>query len=127
MEGLSGFVLLLIMAVVLLLGDLLQRARKRASHLPEPVEVSDEEQPPRGASETAPAEARPRRPKARLASRPERRPGMGSIIPPSAVHIPARHLVAGRENLRRAVIVMTVLGTPVSERPGSAPPRSVTE
>jgi hypothetical protein len=119
MEGFGNFFFLLVMAGVLLIGELMQRARKRASRMPDPASMSDEEQPTNGPGETGSAEARPRRIKQHSPSRGERVPGLSRTEPPAAA---ARQLLAGRANLRRAVIVMTVLGKPVSERTRSAPP-----
>ncbi|HET9474355.1 MAG TPA: hypothetical protein VFO82_10700 [Steroidobacteraceae bacterium] len=127
MDGFDNFFFLLVLGAVLLLSHLIQNAAKREARVQKPAQASEEEQSQDDAGESEQAEARPRRMKPRFVSGAGRMPGMQRADVPSPVRIPARHLVTGRENLRRAVIAMTVLGPPVSERPRSAPPGGVPE
>jgi hypothetical protein len=122
MDGFGSFLYLLVLGAVLLLSRLIQNAARRQARAQKPVQVSEEEQSQVHAGEAENAEARPRRVKPRFASGADRVSDLRRATPLSPARIPARHLVTGRENLRRAIIVMTVLGPPVSERPESAPP-----
>ena len=120
------FILLLVMGVVLLINRLLENAGKRRSRAQAPAPSPVEEQPDGDATENAPAEVHPRRMRPQFMSRADREPGRRATDSRFAARIPARHLVSGRENLRRAVIVMTVLGPPTSARSSQAPPGHVT-
>jgi hypothetical protein len=117
MDGLGGFLFLLILGVVFLLQHFFQNASKSESRVEKPAQMPGEEQPKSDAAEVVSSEPHPRRTKPRFASRAEHTPVMRSPEPSTAARVSARDLLAGRANLRRAVIVMTVLGPPVSERP----------
>jgi hypothetical protein len=127
MEGLGSVVFLLVMGVVWLLSQYVQHRGKPGSRVQKPAQTADEEQSERDVADAPREVVRASRMGPRFASRAERMPGMLRADSESATRTTARHLVTGRENLRRAVIVMTVLGPPVSERPRSAPPVSVPE
>lgn len=120
MEGLSGVVFLLVMGLVWLISQVAQH-RSRPGAKTDPAQPVDEEQAQVADEEAAEQIARMRPGEPRPAPRPRRMSDLQRIQPPLETRSPVRRLFAGRDNLRRAVIVMTVLGPPVSERTESKP------
>jgi hypothetical protein len=117
MEGLGGVVFLLVMGIVWMLSQVFQH-RRRAPAQP-PASIPEKEPSQTDAVRVMERTVRPDRIRQRAESRAERLRDLRKADAAPETHIAARRLVMGRENLRRAVIVMTVLGPPVSQRPST--------
>jgi hypothetical protein len=122
MDDSRTLIFMLVLGVFFLINRVLENVGKRSSRAQAPAPEAVEQRPDVDVAEDAPAEVRPRRMKPQFKSQAEREPHMRAADSRFAARIPARYLVSGRENLRRAVIVMTVLGKPAAMRPNSAPP-----
>lgn len=127
MEGLGSVLFLLLMGVVYLLNHVFESRGKRTPDWQKPRPAPDGDAPevetPHEESYEAPYEVvappvvlRPVPARPRVVLRPDIRPRPSAPAPLPAARLYPRHLFAGRENLRRAVVAMTVLGPPVSQQ-----------
>lgn len=130
MEGLGSVVFFIIMGVVYVLGQVLENRNKRKPDwqqpaqqpvpqsappeppdLPEPephvYEVEAVRDVPRSVTVKVAPRVVPQPPRTRDVQRPA----------PAKPTPAARHWLAGPDNLRRAMVIMTVLGPPVSQQP----------
>lgn len=121
MEGLGSVVLLLVMGIAWVVGQAVQHIRARRAPVQNPMPTTDEERVEADSMEVTrervPATHSVQRPAS--AWRADRLVDIPSAEPASDMRNAARRLVTGRDNLRRAVIIMTVLGPPVSQRPNT--------
>jgi hypothetical protein len=137
MEGLGSVVFFIIMGVVYVLGQVLENRNKRKPDWQQPAPGRAPESPPpeppdlpepephvyeveavRGVPGSVTVRQAPR-----VAPRSPREREIPRPVPAKPAPVAARQWLAGPDNLRRAMIIMTVLGPPVSqqspdERPG---------
>ncbi len=119
MEGIGGLLVMLLAGVLLIAGQLLERFGRKAGDRHVPAQAPEQEAAPHESTFPSPVDQSPRRTGSRTA---EHLSSARAIDAPAAALVPLKQSLAGRENLRRAVVLMTVLGPPVSERKSSELP-----
>ncbi len=119
MEGIGGLLVLLLAGVLLIAGQLFERFGRKARDRQAPAQTPEQEHTQNEFTVPPHIDRSPRRTDSRTAERLSRE---RSIYPSTAALVPLEQSLAGRENLRRAVVLMTILGAPVSERRSSELP-----